>query len=177
LDLSINHLQYLDISLFVNLTELWTLDITSNRLISLTDERLFSSQLKLKYLKLSNNRLIFLSKEVLTPLASLKYLYLAGNPFVCDCQLRVTMLWCQDKNVSTNAVCYYPNIYNGSSWQLLSDPEICSMTTTHSDVTSVIVGVGVIVIILCVLLVVWWFCWKPANTRCGKEMVQITTKA
>jgi hypothetical protein len=147
----------------VNLTELWTLDITNNRLISLTDERLFASQLKLKYLKLSNNSLIFLSKEVFSPLVALKYLYLSGNPFVCDCQLRVTMLWCEDRNLSTNAVCHYPNIYNGSSWQILSDPEICSETTTDSNV---IVGVGIIVIILCVLLVVWWFCWKPANPRC-----------
>jgi hypothetical protein len=150
----------------VNLTELWTLDITNNRLLSLTDERLFTSQLKLKYLKLSNNSLIFLSKEVLAPLVSLKYLYLSGNPLVCDCQLRVTMLWCEGRNVSTNAVCHYPNIYNGSSWQLLRNPEMCSKTATQSNVVSVIVGVGVIVIILCVLLVAWWFCWKPAKTRC-----------
>jgi hypothetical protein len=76
------------------------------------------------------------------------------------------MLWCEDRNLSTNAVCHYPNFYNGSSWQILSDPEICSDTTTHSNVTSVIVGVGIIVIILCVLLVVWWFCWKPGKPRC-----------
>lgn len=165
LDLSRNHLQYLHSRLFVNLTELWTLDITNNKLISLTDERLFASQLKMKYLKLSNNSLIFVSKQVLTPLVSLKKLYLSGNPFVCDCQLRVTMLWCEERNVSTNAVCHYPDIYNGSSWQLLSDPEICSKTTTHSNEMSVIVGVGVIITILCVLLVVWWFCWQPAKTR------------
>jgi cbb3-type cytochrome oxidase subunit 3 len=166
LDLSRNHLHNLDNRLFVNLTELWTLDITNNRLISLTDERLFASQLKLKYLKLSNNSLIFLGKGVLSPLVSLKYLYLSGNPFVCDCQLRDAMLWCEDRNLSTNAVCHYPNTYNGSSWQTLSDPEICSKTTIHSNVTSVIVGIGVIVMILFVLLAVWWFCWKPGKPRC-----------
>jgi hypothetical protein len=166
LDLSRNHLQSLDNRLFVNLTELWILDITNNRLMSLTDERLFASQLKLKYLKLSNNSLILLNEGVLTPLVSLKYLYLSGNPFVCDCRLRVTMLWCEDRNIFTNAVCHYPNIYNGSSWQILSDPEICSQTNAHSTVVSVIVGVSVILMILCVLLGFWWFCWKPAKPRC-----------
>jgi len=106
LDLSRNQLQTLDYRLFIKLVELRSLDITNNRLISLTDERLFASQLKPKYLKLSSNSLISLSKGVLTPLASLKYLYLLGNPFVCDCELWDAMLWCENRNLSTNAVCH-----------------------------------------------------------------------
>jgi hypothetical protein len=165
LDLSRNHLQNLDQRLFENLTELWTLDITNNKLITLTDERLFASQLKLKYLKLSNNSLIFLSKEVLSPLQSLKSLQLSGNPFVCDCRLRGTLMWCEGRNLSTNAVCHYPNIYNGSSWQILSDPATCVQTDALSNVISVIVGVGVIAMILCLMLGVCWFCWSRSRPR------------
>jgi len=155
LDLSRNQLQDLDYRLFINLTQLRSLDITNNRLISLTDERLFASLLKLKYLKLSSNSLISLSKGVLIPLVSLKSLYLSGNPFVCDCELRDTMLWCENKNLSTNAVCHYPRDYNGSSWQMLSDLEICVESRTDSNGKSVIAGVAVI---LPVVLVVMGLC-------------------
>jgi hypothetical protein len=165
LDLSKNHLQTLDHRLFTNLTELRNLDIRNNRLISLRDERLFSSQLKLKYLKLANNSLISLSKEVLSPLVSLKYLYLSGNPFVCDCQLRVTMLWCEHRNLSTKAVCHYPDIYNGSSWQILDDSGVCADTVTNSNVISMIVGLGIISLILCVVFVGSWFYCKPLKAR------------
>jgi hypothetical protein len=169
LDLSRNQLQTLDYRLFINLTELWSLDITNNRLISLTDDRLFASQLKLKYLKLSSNSLISLNRGVLTPLVSLKYLYLSGNPFVCDCELRDTMLWCENRNLSTNAVCHYPNVYNGSSWQILSDPKICVESRTASNVTSVITGVGVILLVLLVVLGICWFIFKPVTARSDRR--------
>jgi hypothetical protein len=169
LDLSWNQLQTLDYRLFINLTELWNLDITNNRLISLTDDRLFASQLKLKYLKLSNNSLISLNRGVLTPLVSLKYLYLSGNPFVCDCELRDTMLWCENRNLSTNAVCKYPKEYNGSSWEILSDPKICIESRTDSNVESVFVGVTVILVVLMVVLGLWWFKFKRATARSGRR--------
>jgi len=165
LDLSWNQLQTLDYRLFINLTELRSLDITNNRLISLTDERLFASQLKLKYLKLSSNSLISLNKGVLTPLVSLKYLYLSGNPFVCDCELRDTMLWCENRNLSTNAVCHYPKVHSGSSWQMLSDIKICGESRTDTNGKSVDVGVAVIILVLLAVMGLWWFKCKRATAR------------
>jgi hypothetical protein len=169
LDLSWNQLDTLDYRVFINLTELWNLDITNNRLISLTDDRLFASQLKLKYLKLSNNSLISLNRGVLTPLVSLKYLYLSGNPFVCDCELRDTMLWCENSSLSTNAVCRYPKDYNGSSWQILSDPKICVESRTDSSVKSAIVGVAVTLVILLAVLGLWWFKFKRTTARSDRR--------
>lgn len=165
LDLSRNQLQTLDYRLFINLTELWSLDITNNRLISLTDERLFASQLKLKYLKLSSNSLISLNKGVLMPLVSLKYLHLSGNPLVCDCELRDTMMWCKNRNLSTDAVCHYPKVYNGSSWQMLSDLQICVDSRTDSNGESVIVGVAVILLVLLVVMGLRWFTLKRLTAR------------
>jgi len=165
LDLSRNQLQTLDYRLFINLTELRSLDVTNNRLISLTDGRLFTSQLKLKYLKLSSNSLISLSKGILTPLVSLKYLYLSGNPFVCDCELREAMLWCEDRNVSTNAVCYYPRDYNGSSWQMLSDLNGCVESQIDSNGKSAIAVLAVILPVLLVVIGLWWIRFKRATAR------------
>jgi hypothetical protein len=165
LDLNRNQLQTLDYRLFMKLTELRRLDMTNNLLIYLTDERLFASQLKLKYLKLPSNSHISLNKGVLTPLFSLKYLYLSGNPFVCDCEVRDTILWCENRNLSTNALCYYPKVYNGSSWQMLSDLETCVENQRDSNWKSVIVWVAVIVLVLLVVMGLWWFTFKRSTAR------------
>jgi hypothetical protein len=169
LDLSRNQLQSLDYRIFMNLTELFSLVLTNNRLISLTDDRLFASQLQLKYLKLSSNSLISLNRGVLIPLVSLKYLYLSGNPLVCDCELRDTMLWCENRNLSTSAVCHYPNVYNGASWQILRDPEICADSRSASNAATVIVGVCVTLLVLLFVLGLWWFTHKSATARADRR--------
>jgi hypothetical protein len=72
------------------------------------------------------------------------------------------MLWCENGNLSTNAVCHYPKVYNGSSWQMLSDLKLCVESRTDSNGKSVIVGVTVIVLFLMGL---WWFKIKRATAR------------
>jgi Leucine-rich repeat (LRR) protein len=68
------------------------LDLSYNKLTPLTDERLFRSQIELKGLELSHNKLVTIDAGVLAPLHDLETLTLPGNPFTCDCKLRLTVM-------------------------------------------------------------------------------------
>jgi len=116
LDLPANGLKYVPHNLFSSLSELLILHLGYNKIASLTDKRIFASQRKLLYLYLEWNQLTTLPAEVLHPLVSLQRLYLARNPFICDCQLYPAMLWCQQKCFITEATCKLPANHTWSSW-------------------------------------------------------------
>lgn len=134
LNMSNNLLINLDYNLFSNLKELRILDLTKNKLNSLHDERLFKSQEKLSQLLLSNNELTMIDTSVLSPLTSLNSLALTGNPFNCNCQLRLVMIWCENRGLDTDATCEYPSKYKGYSWSVTNSSEICSVTETTDKV-------------------------------------------
>jgi hypothetical protein len=134
LNMSNNLLINLDYNLFNNLKELRILDLTNNKLNSLHDERIFKSQEKLSQLLISNNELITLDYNVLSPLTSITSLALTGNPFLCNCQLRLTMIWCRNRCLDTDATCEYPSMYKGHPWSVINSSEICSVTETKNKV-------------------------------------------
>ncbi|KAJ4446149.1 hypothetical protein ANN_12842 [Periplaneta americana] len=121
-----NHLRSLHNELFSKLTTLERLDLTNNSLVSLSSTVLFRSQGLLKELLLSFNKLIFIDARALTPLKSLEELNLFQNPFVCDCKLRFTMMWCKLRDLDTKALCHEPFLFSGLSWYVLESSETCT---------------------------------------------------
>lgn len=146
-----NLLSSLDPHLLSNLTELVSLDLSYNKLESFQDEHTFASQSKLKTLRLSHNRIVTLDLRVLAPLHALKELELSDNPFCCDCELRHTVKWCEERNLNTSAACD-----NGVPWTDFSY-ENCT-----SD-TFIVIGIAVgMVIIASVVVEVWVCCLRRA---------------
>ncbi|XP_069695645.1 immunoglobulin superfamily containing leucine-rich repeat protein-like isoform X2 [Periplaneta americana] len=194
LDLSDNFLSELDYRLFNKLTKLLFLDLTNNKLSLLKDERIFKSQYRLSSLLLSNNAIEAVSVAVFNPLKSLKTLKLSDNPFICNCELRLSVLWCVEKELDTNAICEHPSNYAGSPWSVLNSTNICDENETgttikyveifksnvssvevegdssrnfvNSSATLIIVTICVSVVLLCVGFVTLYI-WKRNSTSRG----------
>ena len=180
-----NMLQMVPHSLFSDLYKLEDLDLSSNRLVFLTDERLFRSQNLLKSLDLSYNKLITIHQQVVLPLKNIQILKLAYNPFICDGELRLTMMWCDLRDIDTLATCSSPCVYSGLSWKLLKAADnhknmqipnvlnttdgatILEMQQNRFEMTLLIAGI-------CVALILIWcsvvglYVWNKLSNRCRK---------
>jgi hypothetical protein len=147
-----NLLTSIDPHLLSNLTELISLDLSYNKLESFQNEQIFASQSKLKVLRLTHNRIVTLYLRVLTPLHALTELSLSENPFCCDCELKPTVKWCEERNLSTGADCE-----NGVPWADFSY-ENCT------PFTFIVIGIGIgIVIMISVVVEVWVCCLRRAR--------------
>jgi hypothetical protein len=168
--MSNNLLETLDYRLFSKLKNLMHLDLRNNRLVNLSDRRLFKSQRSLLRLLLAYNNLTLLHVTVLSPLKSLKILDLSNNPFVCECQLHPTFVWCERSGLETNATCQFPALYTGSPWTVLESQNCTESTlpvtsshstspTIFSDSTFLFSGICVILLLVCICLTVS-VCWR-----------------
>ena len=147
-----NLLTSLEHDVLSNLTELTSLDLSYNKLESFKNGRIFSSQSKLKVLRLSFNLIVTLDVRVLVPLHSLKELNLSGNPFGCDCELWNTVKWSEERNLSTAATCK-----NGLPWTVFVY-EDCTY------ITFIVTGTGIgIIILVSVVVEVWVCCLRRAR--------------
>ena len=147
-----NLLTSIEPHLLSSLTELISLDLSYNKLESFQDEQIFASQSKLIVLRLAHNRIVTLDLRVLAPLHALTELSLSGNPFCCDCELRHTVKWCEERNLNTNATCE-----NGVPWTDFSYENCASFTFI---VIGIVIG---IVIIASVVVEVWVCCLRRAR--------------
>ncbi|PSN44111.1 hypothetical protein C0J52_07644 [Blattella germanica] len=98
------NLTQLPAGLLGNSTGLQELNLANNELTSLdniTNYDGYSNTLtKLEVLDLSNNRLQRINVEVFSnKLTNLKQLRIAGNSFLCDCNLRSLWLWSQNQGI------------------------------------------------------------------------------
>ncbi|XP_035660660.1 carboxypeptidase N subunit 2-like isoform X1 [Branchiostoma floridae] len=124
LDLSGNRLTTVPREALANLSSLRSLDLSDNPIVyvgphafgpqlvdvdlkntklRIIDEAAFNSSRSINRLTLSNNYLQYLPANVFQPLTSYRdyeSLALAGNPWVCDCQLAGFVAWLKTPNVS-----------------------------------------------------------------------------
>jgi len=179
-------LQILPHSLFSDLYKLEDLDLSRNRFVFLTDERLFRSQNSLTSLELSYNKLITIYQQVVLSLHNIQILNLAYSPFICDCELRLTMVCCDVRDIDTLATCGSPCVYSGLSWKLLKAVDSCknmqipNVLNTTDDVTISEIQqnkfeVTLLIAGICVALILIWcsvvglYVWNKVPNRCRRE--------
>jgi hypothetical protein len=106
----------------------------------------------------------------LKPLHSLRKLYLSGNPFICDCRLRATVLLCERRYIYTDAICNRPQNFSGSAWQIMKEKESCDGHEQHEVARDVPVPIVVVSLLLvcgfCALFILcyWWRRWRRSSS-------------
>ncbi|XP_072455478.1 reticulon-4 receptor [Notamacropus eugenii] len=103
-----NGIRNLSENVFRGLVSLDRLLLHQN-LVSRVHPRAFHDLGKVMTLYLFNNNLTVLAGETMSPLASLQYLRLNGNPWICDCRARSLWNWFkQFKGSSSDLECRLP---------------------------------------------------------------------
>ncbi|KAJ7408793.1 Reticulon-4 receptor [Pitangus sulphuratus] len=122
-----NKIKSLSENVFRGLINLDRLLLHQNR-VSLVHRRAFHDLGKVMTLYLFNNNLTVLTGDTMAPLASLQYLRLNGNQWICDCQARSLWNWFkQFKGSSSELECHLPPRLAGRDLKRLqsSDLEGC----------------------------------------------------
>jgi hypothetical protein len=122
LNLDHNQLTALEVSLFSKLTLLKFLDLKGNQ-ISTLPVGLFAFQKELISLDLRKNLLSTLDIQVMTPMQSLKTLFISENPLDCDCGLQPVVIWSSNILENTDAKCRFPPQYQDRNWSVLTGVE------------------------------------------------------
>ncbi|XP_032888042.1 vasorin-like [Amblyraja radiata] len=175
LDLSDNQIDRVLSQYFYNLTRLQTLQLAGSG-ITFISKSAFSSQKNLRLLDLSRNKLITLSKETLSPIIgsrrSAVVIILAQNSFHCDASMCLMKRWLDTvkMRVRLDLMCYSPESLKGQSMTqlLLTDfncvkepnfaflpkaSHINKTTVAHSFLGKGIIGVIIVAAAAPILLI------------------------
>lgn len=99
-----NNIEFINPEVFYGLTSLRLVHLEGNQLtklhpdtfVSLRYLQIFKTSF-IKYLYLSDNFLSSIPQEMVTYMSDLESLYLHGNPWICDCQLKWLADWLREK--------------------------------------------------------------------------------
>nr|XP_006815696.1 PREDICTED: peroxidasin homolog [Saccoglossus kowalevskii] len=150
LDLSSNKLSSLANTSLAGLSGLQTLSLSNNHLAGL--ERLYLDDLsELMVVKLETNQVETFSGSVLDSLPRLSQLYLDDNPLQCDCRLIDLLAWSgRPGNFLSGAICYSPPSLSGRKLtQLSEDDLICISPRIDYYSDDVIAMAGTMVELFC----------------------------
>lgn len=118
--LSRNPIQKLQENAFEGLASLETLELIDCQIESI-DHKAFNGLAALANLKLDGNRLATLWKKSVEHLTNLHGLHFTNNPWQCDCHLRDTIVWIEERNVpiGANPMCAGPPRLASRVWSTL----------------------------------------------------------
>ncbi|XP_077287156.1 uncharacterized protein LOC143911931 [Arctopsyche grandis] len=140
--LSGNPLKILPSGQFPTLPCLRTLELESCQLQTIEDSFVNLNALEILNLKLNN--LQSASKEIFANLTNLKSLALEGNPWRCDCELKIFRDWYLSSNLpSLSPICYQPEIFNQKLWTSIASEDFACLPKvqiTNGDVVYKDVG-------------------------------------
>ncbi|GCB67166.1 hypothetical protein scyTo_0008004 [Scyliorhinus torazame] len=139
LDLSHNRLRNLGESTFTPLTNLVILKLNGNKDLKELDDGIFANNVGLQEINLSNNGLLYLNTSSIKSLQGLKAVYLAGNPWDCQCPISQLSEWIFKHNKSfpdeANTFCTSPKSMVGIrvSKALVKIFEVCHTPLGYFD--------------------------------------------
>ncbi|XP_069793886.1 leucine-rich repeat-containing protein 52-like isoform X4 [Narcine bancroftii] len=107
LDISYNALKKIGSTTFERLTRLIVLKLNNNK-IQEVHQRAFESNIGLRVLDLRNNSLSFLNVSLIKRLHGLKSVYLSGNPWECQCTIKLLSQWLMESKNNEDTVCSRP---------------------------------------------------------------------
>ncbi|XP_072130836.1 leucine-rich repeat-containing protein 52 [Mobula birostris] len=151
LDFSYNALKQIGSTTLESLTNLIVLKVNNNK-ISEVQRGAFETNIGLRVLDLRNNNLSFFNVSLIRGLQGLKSVYLSGNPWDCQCTIKLLSQWLKESKVTfpdhKDTVCRSPKSMvgipvSGALYKLL---QICLTPLDYFDyIFFVMVGFAIFI--------------------------------